>query len=374
LGLLVLVFVPPGATIVVAADDTLERRRGDKIKAKGFFRDPILSSEKKNVVSEGLRWMSMMLLVPVPWSSRVWALPFLTVLAAHKKTNEAQGVRHKTTIDWVGQMIGQVRRWLAQRQLVLVVDGALSAVKLGLRCTDYANPVTFVSRLRLDARLYDAPVSKPKGKPGPQACVGKRQVSLQSRLKDSKTRWQRRKVAWYGGKQRLIEFVTGTALWYTTSEKDPLPLRWVLVRDPLGKFDPQAFMCTDLKATALQIIAWYVLRWNVEVTFEDVRAHLGFETQRQWSDRAIARTSPILLGLYSFVTLVAQHLTQGQHLPVRSAAWYPKKEATFSDVLAYVRSYIWQHGKLFQSPFNTGLEEIPRSALNNLVEAIYYAA
>ena len=133
-------------------------------------------------------------------------------------------------------------------------------------------------------------------------------------------------------------------------------------------------MCTDLTVTALQILAWYILRWNVEVTFEEVRAHLGFETQRQWADLAIARTSPCILGLFSFVILMAQHLTQGQNLPVRSTAWYTKKEATFSDVLAYVRSYIWQHAKLSQSPFDMGLEKIPREMLNNLVEAVYYAA
>jgi hypothetical protein len=204
--------------------------------------------------------------------------------------------------------------------------------------------------------------------------VGQRQPNLKDRLEHPKTGWQRRKVAWYGGKQRLIEFVTGTALWHTPSQKEPLPIRWVLVRDPLGKFEAQAFMCSEQDVSALQIIAWYVMRWNVEVTFEEVRAHLGFETQRQWSDLAIARTAPIILGLFSFITLVAQHLTQGQTLPVRSAAWYAKKEATFSDVLAFVRAYSWQHGKFFNSLLNTRFEEFPRSALNNLVEAIYYAA
>jgi DDE superfamily endonuclease len=161
LGLLVAVFVPPSATIVVAADETLERRRGKKIKAKGFFRDAVLSSEKKNVVSEGLRWVSMMLLVPVPWSSRVWALPFLSVLAPHKKRHEEQGLRHKTSIDWIAQMIAQTRRWLPDRKLVLVVDGGLIAVKLGLRCLHFGNPVTFVSRLHLNVRLFDVPQPKP---------------------------------------------------------------------------------------------------------------------------------------------------------------------------------------------------------------------
>lgn len=374
LGLIVSVFLASDAKIIVAADETLERRRGDKIKRKGFFRDPVLSSKKKAVVSEGLRWMSMMILVPVPWSKRTWALPFLSVLAPHAKTHESEGKRHKTSIDWVGQMTGQVRRWLPDRDMVLVVDGALSAVKLGLRCQHYAQPVTYISRLRLDARLYHPPTPKPPGKPGSQARVGKRQIPLKDRLSDPDTPWLRQEVSWYGGTKRLIELVSDTALWYTTSEKDPLPLRWVLVRDPLGKFDPQAFLCTDPTATPEQILAWYVSRWNVEVTFEEVRAHLGFETQRQWSDLAIARTSPIILGLLSLVTLLAHHLTQGDTLPIRSTAWYLKQEATFSDVLAYVRRYLWHETEFIQSPLNPGLEKIPRASFHALVEALSYIA
>ena len=149
LRLLVAAFVAVGAPVIVAADDTLERRRGKRIAAKGHFRDPVLSSEKHSIASEGLRWVSLMLLVSVPWSQRVWALPFLTVLAPHEKTNQALGKRHKTVIAWVMQMIAQVRRWLPQRPLVLLTDGGLIAVKLGLRCARFAQPVTLVSRLHL---------------------------------------------------------------------------------------------------------------------------------------------------------------------------------------------------------------------------------
>lgn len=374
LGLLVTAFASAEATLVLGADDTLERRRGAKIKAKGNFRDAARSSAHKAISSEGLRWMSMMLLVPVPWSKRVWALPFLSVLTPTKAGNAALGKRHKTTIDWVRQMISQVRRWLPGRKLVLVVDGALCAVKLGLRCAGFEQPVTFVSRLRLDAQLFDAPSAKPRGRPGPAPKVGPRQPSLQNRLNDPQTAWQRQPVGWYGGRTRLIEFVTGTARWFTTSQKDPLPLRWVLVRDPLGKFDPQAFLCTDLDAMPQQIIAWYVRRWNVEVTFQDVRTHLGFETQRQWSDLAIARTSPLLLGLFSLVTLLAHHLCPDGQLPIRAAAWYPKHTATFADCLAFVRANLWQHTDLVKSPFDPALQKIPPASLTNLIEAIFYAA
>jgi hypothetical protein len=371
LHLLVLAFVPPAAPVLIAADETLERRRGKRIRAKAHFRDPVLSSEKHSIASEGLRWVSLMLLVRVPWSGRVWALPFLTVLAPHEKVNQARGKRHKTSIDWVQQMTSQVRHWLPDRRLILVTDGGLIAVKLGLRCTRYRPPVTFISRLHLNIRLFDCPApSKRKN----AARVGKRQPNLQARLGDPQTRWRRQTLTWYGGKPRVVEWTTGTALWHTPSQQDPLPIRWVLVRDPLGKFKAAAFCCTDLTLRPQQIITYYVWRWNVEVTFEECRAHLGMETQRQWNDLAIARTTPAILGLFSLVVLLAHHLSDGRVVAVRSAAWYAKSEATFSDVLALVRRYLWRHVQFPNPHSNTRLVEFPASVVDLLMDTLAYAS
>lgn len=371
LSLLVAAFVPRDVPILLAADETLERRRGSKIAAKGHFRDAVLSSEKKPVASEGLRWVSMMLLVKVPWSQRVWALPFLTVLAPHEKSNQAMGKRHKTSVDWVRQMITQVRRWTPERQIILVTDGGLIAVKLGLRCQNYRQPVTYVSRLHLNIRLFDAPVASTRKNASP---VGKRQPSLETRLADAGTAWTKQQVIWYGCKLREVEWISGVSLWRTPSEHDPLPIRWVLVRDPNGKFKTAAFCCTDLHLSAEQIIGLYILRWNVEVTFEECRAHLGVETQRQWNALAIARTTPALLGLFSFVVLVAHHLTQQETFPIRSTAWYTKHEASFSDVLALVRRHLWQEVKFATPSQNTRLVHFPLSVLDDLLETLSYAS
>ena len=371
-GLLVTTFACAGVPLVIAADETLERRGGKKIRAKGVFRDAVRSSKKHLVYSFGLRWVSLMLLLPVPWSRRVWALPFLTVLAPSPKTKAAQGKRHKTSIDWIGQMIGVVRRWHPTRAVVLVVDGGLAAVKLGLRCLSYAYPVTYVSRLRLDAALYDPPTPQPVGKRGPKPKKGPRQAALSARLDDPQTVWTTHVVNWYGAERRTVELATGIALWYTP-RYDPLPIRWVLVRDPLGKFEPQAFFATDQQATGLQILNWFVLRWNVEVTFEEARAHLGVETQRQWSDLAVARTTPALLGLFSLITLLAHRLTIGQSFPVRSAAWYVKTEPTFVDAIALVRRHLWTTLKCVNSPVQTPSLSIPATILHGLVDAMCYA-
>jgi hypothetical protein len=375
LTLLVATFLAAGVPLIIAADETIERRTGEKIRAKGVFRDAVRSSKKHVIHCFGLRWISMMLLVPVPWSRRLWALPFLTVLAPSEKTNRANGKRHKTSIDWIGQMITVVRRWFPDRTIVLVVDGGLAAVKLGLRCCHLLVPLTYVSRLRLDAALYDPPLSTPPRKRGPKAKKGARQPSLQTRVTDPATVWTTVTIPWYGGTQRDVDLATGTALWYTP-KNDPLPLRWVVVRDRAGEnpFAPQAFFATDLSATAEQIVIWFVLRWNEEVTFEEVRAHLGVETQRQWSDLAIARTTPALLGMFSLITLLGYQLTQDQPMPVRTAAWYTKRTATFSDVIALVRRYLWTTMKYTNSARKSGYVPIPSEVLHGLIDTFCYAA
>jgi hypothetical protein len=315
----------------------------------------------------------MMLLVEIPFSGRVWALPFLTILATSKKTDQGQGRRHKSSIDWIGQMIRCVRRWLPARQLVLVVDGGLAAVRLGLRCAADSVGITFVSRLRLDAALYDKALPQPKGKRGKKPKKGPRQPSLKSRLSSPSTVWETHEVAWYGGRKRRLEMATGTALWYTSGH-DPLPIRWILVRDSLGKFPPAAFFATDQNARPLQILAWVIQRWGIEVTFEEVRAHLGFESQRQFSPNAILRTSPALLGLFSFVTLLAYHLSLSRPIPTRTAAWYHKTQPTFSDAIAFVREYLWMNVKFPNSPAQTRLVAFPEPVVQGLMDTLCYAA
>src|SRR5918994_577749 len=326
LGVLITLLVPPGATIVFGADDTVERRSGRKIKAKGCYRDAVRSTKKHVIRCFGLKWVSMMLLVPVPWSRRGWAFPFLTALCwpATKR-----GTRwHKTSVDWVRQMMKQVRRWLPGRRLALVVDGGFAAVALALACVK--QQVVMVSRLRWDAALYHPPAPQPPGKRGPKPTKGKRQRSLQGWAERSDTPWESVEVEWYGGQLKTLWVFSRTALWYTP-RLPPVAIRFVIVCDPEGKLRMEAFFCTDLQATPMQILPWVVMRWSVEVTFEEARAHLGFETQRQWSDRAIARATPVLLALFSLVTVLALQVSQQGHIPVPTAAWYHKPEPTFAD-------------------------------------------
>jgi DDE superfamily endonuclease len=337
LGILITLLVPPGATIVFGADDTVERRSGSQITAKGCYRDAVRSSKKHVIRCFGLKWVAMRLLVPVPWSRRVWALPFLTALCQPAKQQARR--RHKTSVDWVRQMIKQIRCWLPGRQLVLVVDGGFAAVALALACVK--SQVAMVSRLRWDAALYHPPGPQPPSKRGPKPLKGKRQRSLQGWAERSDTPWEAMEVDWYGGKRRTLWVFSRTALWYTP-RLPPVAIRYVLVADPEGKLRMEAFFCTDLAASPAQILQWVVMRWSVEVTFEECRAHLGLETQRQWSSQAIARTTPVLLGLFSLVTVLALRLSGTGSIPAQQTAWYRKGEPTFADCLALVRQHLWR--------------------------------
>jgi len=370
LGLLVSTFVGQEEPVILGADETMERRWGPKIKARSIFRDAKRSSRNYPNFSPGLRWLSMMMLVPLPWIMRVWALPFLTVLAPSRKTNEANGKRHKTSGDWLGQMVGVVRRWLPDRLIVLVTDGGLSGVKLGWRCK--WRGVTLVTRLTWRAVLYTPAGPRPPGKRGPHASKGKRLPSLKKVLVNPETVWQRWRVAWYGEGKQEVEMATGTALWYTPGRK-PLPIRWVIVRDTLGEQKPASFMATDQTLSPVQIVEWYIMRWSVEVTFQESRVHLGVETQRQWSDLSIVRTTPALLALFSLVTLLASRLAEKKSFPVRSTAWYLKHEPTFADAIAMVRKYLWTNMKLVNSPVDMGIVVFPQSFLHGLVDTVCYA-
>jgi hypothetical protein len=373
LGMLVQAFAPTG-TVVLGIDETIERRRGGKIKAKGIYRDPVRSSRSHFVKASGLRWLSVMFLAPIPWAQRVWALPFLTILAPSERYYQERPRGHKKVTDWARQALLQVRRWLPRRKLVVVADNTYAVIDLLSRLMRLANPVYMITRLRLDAALYEPAPPRERGKPGRPRLKGARLPTLEHVLLDPKTAWTATTVPdWYGQGQREIEITSGIAVWYH-SGKPPLPIRWVLIRDPKGRFESRALLCTDVKATPLQIVKWFVLRWQVEVTFQEARAHLGMETQRQWSDLAIARTTPALLGLFSLVTLLAHRLASRDQLPIRGAAWYAKQWPTFSDALAAVRYQLWHHQGFHLSLPDADVVKIPRPLLKRFIDTLCYAA
>jgi len=374
LGLLVEAFVPEGP-LVVGIDETLERRWGKKIAAKGVYRDPVRSTHENFVKSSGLRWVCVMLLVEIPWAARVWALPFLSALAPSERYAAERGKRHKKITDWAWQLLLRIRRWYPQREIVAVADSAYASLKLLFRCRSLSKPVTFITRLRLDAALYEPAPPRRPGQIGRPRLKGERLPNLSVVTEDPSTVWKPTRIAnWYGSGERMVEVASETAVWYSTG-LPAVPLRWVLVRDPQGEFKTQALLCTDLDAKPERIISWFVMRWQLEVTFQEVRRHLGFETQRQWSELAIRRTTPALLGLFSLVTLFAHSRTRQAAGAFRRVAWYHKSYPTFADALALVRKELWAQEETFGgSVADAEAVKVPRALMERLTDALCYAA
>ncbi len=371
LGLLISRFAPSGP-VVLGVDDTLERRRGQRISAKGIYRDPVRSSKSFFVKTSGLRWLSLMLLAPVPWAQRVWGLPFLSVLAASEHYSETHGRPHKTLTDWTRQVALQARRWLPKRTIVLVGDSAFAV--LDLLAALIRQGIIGVTRLRLDAALHEPAAPRQPGAKGRPRKKGARPPTLAQRVADPNTAWRSITVsAWYGNTERRLEICSDTAVWYR-SGRPVLPVRWVLLRDPHGNFEPQALLCTDLSHDPHAIIDWFVRRWSLEVTFRETRDPLGVERQRQWSDPAIARTTPCLLGLFSIVALLATRLDKRARLAVTDAAWYRKQQPTFADTLAVVRGEIWAAQGFSLSRSKPDSRKLPTALCDGVIHPLWNAA
>jgi hypothetical protein len=167
-----------------------------------------------------------------------------------------------------------------------------------------------------------------------------------------------------------VYYLSGINLRYKPGEK-LLSIRWVLVVDKEKPNRYEAFFSTDTSVEAEQIIEWFVLRWNIEVTFEEVRAHLGVETQRQWSDKAIGRTTPVLMGLYAIACLIAHELSKSISWHPASAAWYAKgDQCTFSDVMALIRRSIWSEKYFFNSGSGDNTIKFTAEERNYLIDLL----
>ena len=365
--MIVAAFVPSGP-IIIGLDHTLERRHGPRIGPAGRFYDASLRADMPKPTSRGLRWLSAMVLVEVPFAGRIWGLPVVTALTPSQAWSERQGQRHRTVTEWARLLLLTLRRWLPGRSIVAVMDGEFAALELldALRSS-----MVVITRMRKDARLFDPPSWQDK--PGRPARKGPRQPLLSARTTDPDTRWlrvvQSSRTSWRSA--GWIEYAHGTALWHHGG-KPIVPILWVLVRYPDGRREPEAFLCTDTSASPRDVLDCFNRRWAVETTYEEARAHLGMETQRQWSDPAIFRTTPVLLGLYSVVTLYVHQNAERLALSPRRAAWYPKPAATFADAIARLRQHLWFE-RIVTSVGNTDMTEAISPAIQRIIDAACYA-
>lgn len=348
LGLIVNRFIPKGECIVFGLDDTIERRWGPKINKRGIYRDPVRSTKSHFVKCSGLRWLSLMVLIHLPWlqAGVYWALPVLTVLCPSERFYTSRGKDVKKLTDWAAQVLSWLSRKSValQRPVYLTGDGSFATFELFVRAQEVG--VGMIARMKLNSRLYHLPPKKyPEGKRGPKPPVGKRLLRMDKRVTDKRIKWKKVIFSeWYGRANKEMMITSGVAIW-RQSNSTLVKIKWVLIKDPQGILEPVLLGCTDFDLVDEKVVCFFVRRWRVEVTFEEVRRHLGVETQRQWSDLAIERTTPCLMALFSIVCLLADRLNTQQPIKPNATAWYRKTHITFSDALAAVRLEILRKTK-----------------------------
>jgi hypothetical protein len=282
--------VQAGGTVEIVIDETLERSFGRKISKRGHYRDSLLSSKECSVSNSGLRWITMALIVVLPWTKLRWALPFLSVLAPTPAVSEALGKRHKTIAQLAQHMVTIVRRWLPEVSIKVIGDRASSVIDLGLTCIKRG--VSLIAPLRLDARLFAPPPRPQRQQKGRPRLVGKRLPNLSTVLSDPQTQWEPLIVKWYGATQRKL----ARHDWHSAL---------VFYRDQatahaLGAHARVPWASSNREPTSRRSKHHAQQRsWKTQsragpsrVTYEESRAHLGVETQRQWSDLAIERSTP----------------------------------------------------------------------------------
>lgn len=355
LATLLIDLVPSDQPVVIVADATVNEHPGRKVYGKAKHRDAIHSSQAYNAVVWGHRWIVLAVAVSLPGITRAWALPLLMALYRTPELSQAQQRPHKTPVVLLRQLVNVLLRWFPDRRFVLVVDGEFSSHQLAGYARRHRRQLTLIGKFYPRAALYATPDPSRSGQRGRRAEKGQRLPTPEQFIQGQARRAE--SVSWYGGTQRQVGLSSSCGLWHRSGQ-GLVWLKWVHVEDLEGTHRSEYFFSTDPALSNGQVVGYYTLRWSLEVTFQESRAHLGWGSRRVWSQESVLRSDPWLLMLYSVVSYLYLQLKQrGQDSPVASFAWYAKSEATFSDALRSVRVVIWEHWLKHSRELGLGVQQ-----------------
>jgi len=372
--------LPQGVVIELVADDTVDGKDGDHVWAKGIHRDSTRSSRKVDQVKFGHKWLVLCVLVRLSGIDRPWALPVLCGMCISPKVAGQIGARQKTASDLTRQLLIVLMRQFPDRKFILLGDYQVITHKTAMFAARHRERVTVIGRLRGDANLYGPPSASQRRRRvrgGGYCTKGSKRPSPAQRIKQLRPRSE--EVAWYGGGRRKIAHVSETALWFSKQNCGVAPIRWVCVMgskrgaaEDLNDY----FYSSDPTMTAGRIIELYVLRWNIEVTFEEARGLLGLETTRHWCRQSVLRVTPLLLGLFTAVTLIWNRLPPSKRRTCRDSQTpcYQKQAATFADALFAVRHELWEKNLLRHRHQNECLNRLPPSLRRTVLRHLAAAA
>jgi hypothetical protein len=374
LAAMVLELVPAGEPVICSADDTTPQHKGKRVWGKGRHRDNCRSTRSHTVWVFGHKWVVLAVNVRFAFAGRPWALPVLAALYHAPEDSKRRGRRHRTPADLARGLMLKLLRWFPDRRFILLGDGGYASHELARFCHRYRRRrrLTLVALCHPRANLHEPPPPRRKGQNGRPRVKGRKLPPPRDVVAATPKR-QRATVGWYGGKTRRIEFVSGTGHWYKGGG-GLVPVRWVFVHDVSGTHEDRYFYSTDPGLSPSRIVTLYTARWCIEVTFQEVRCHLGFDTPRNWSRTSVLRTGPCLLGLFSLVCLVYHRHTGGRGTKPAASAWYAKAEPTFSDAIATVRRLLWSETILKHADHDGAFKKLRPEIRTLLLDRLSLAA
>ena len=361
---------PPDERIVALVDTTVSEHPGRRVYGKGKHRDAVRSSHSFTAWCWGHKRVVLAIAVPVPLVHRRWALPVMCALYRTPEVNRQEGRRHKKPAQLARQMMRVLLAWFPEKSFVLVGDGDFSSHETAHWARRYRRQLTFVGRFYANASLYDPPPAysghgRPRVKGNKRPTPG---VVIRG------ARRYKTQVDWYGGERRRVGLVSSQGHWYKSGRR-LIPLRWVYVEDRQGTHRPDYFFSTDPTMPQRQIVEYYTLRWSIETTFQEIRAHLGFETTRHWSPAAVERVEPWLLALFTLVSLLyIRHMKRRRTPQLPRWPWYQKEQATFADALMLVRRQIWMESVFTHPLFAGAVKKLAPNVCDKLVDYLVQAA
>lgn len=360
-------FAPDGV-ITLIGDDTVDGHKGKHVHGKARHRDPVRSSHAHTAWRYGHKWVVLAVLVKFPFATRPWALPVLVDLYRSEEDNRKRGRPHRTPAQLMCRLLRLVLIRFPGRTFLFVGDSGYGTHAVARFCHRHRARLSLVSKLHPDANLF-APPPPYSGNGRPRIKGDRlpkpRQVATTTPILTEMT------VSWYGGGKRRVGTVGRAGHWYKAGER-LVPLRWVFVRDLTGTHREEYFFTTDTALLPAQIIARYASRWNIETTFQELRAHLGLETTRGWCEGTVLRAAPCLIGLYSVVAALFALLPQEKR--AGGVSWRGKAGVSFSDALSAVRRWLWTESVFPQAGAHREFEKLPRSVRELLLTTLAPAA
>jgi DDE superfamily endonuclease/Archaeal putative transposase ISC1217 len=358
----------PDGIVTLVGDDTVESHPGRKVYGKARHRDPVRSSHSYTAWRYGHKWVVLAILVRFPFANRPWALPVLVDLYRSEEENRRRKRLHRTPAQLLCRLLRLLLLRFPDRTFVFVGDASYGTHETARFVSRHRSRLTLVSKLHPAANLFTPPPPyRGKGRPR----VKGRRLPKPREAVAQRRRFRRRTVGWYGGGTRKVQLASGTGQWYK-SGRGLVPLRWVFVRDQQGTHRDEYFFTTDPTLTPETVIGYYTGRWNIETTFEELRAHLGLETTRGWSKNTVLRAAPCLFGLYSAVAILFSALPESKRLG--AVSWPGKDTVTFSDALATVRRWLWSEWVFPHADGGAAVEKLPQPLRDIIFSALAPAA